>query len=53
MRLYSSVDSTGNVDIIEVSLGWDWNQGPPEPQPDHPRNVNQGSGMQLCARAFI
>ena len=47
MRLYSPVDLTGNVNVIEVSLGWDWNRGPPEPQLDHPRDVNQASGMQL------
>ena len=36
MRLYSPVDLTGNVNMIEklVSLGWDWNRGPPDPQPD-------------------
>ena len=34
MRLYSPVDLTGNVNMIEVILGWDWNQGPPNPQPD-------------------
>ena len=33
MRLYSPVDSTGNVNMI-VSLGWDWNRGTPDPRPD-------------------
>ena len=35
MWLYSPVDLTGNVNMIEkLVLGWDWNQGPPDPQPD-------------------
>ena len=35
MRLYSPVDLTGNVNMIEkLVLGGDWNRGPPDPQPD-------------------
>ena len=37
MRLYSPVDLTGNVNMIGklvLALGWDWNRGPPDPQPD-------------------
>ena len=40
MRLYSSVDLTGNVNMIEklvlggTGTGDDWNRGSPDPQPD-------------------
>ena len=35
MRLYSPVDLAGNMNMIEkLVLGvWDWNRGPPDPQP--------------------
>ena len=35
MRLYSPVDLTGNVNMIEkLVLGGTGNRGPPDPQPD-------------------
>ena len=35
MRLYSPVDLTGNMNMIEkLVLGGDWNRGPPDHQPD-------------------